>query len=95
MGHMMCVVPPVCFNIIEFHHVDQVKHQFGGKQPVLAAPVNIDRFLTTTGWGKNVWWPTKLWEWYDGWRARFEEGHRISIQPFTDYRPTQEYWNWF
>ncbi|RYR51327.1 hypothetical protein Ahy_A06g026346 [Arachis hypogaea] len=80
--------PLVCLNIVEFHQVDLVKRQFNGEQHVPSAPVNVDRFLTSTGWGKDVWWPGKLDEWYAGWTACFAEGHRISIQPCFDYRPT-------
>ncbi|QHO00522.1 uncharacterized protein DS421_13g407160 [Arachis hypogaea] len=88
----MSVVPLVCFNEVEFYHADRVKSQFNGEQPVPRDPVNVDNFLTTTGRGEDFWWPTKLREWYDRWRARFREGYRISIQPCLDYRPTQEYW---
>ncbi|QHN96141.1 uncharacterized protein DS421_18g615850 [Arachis hypogaea] len=60
----MTVVTIVCFNIVEFHHVDQVKRQFGSKQPVPVNSVNVDRFLTTTRRGEDMWWPThhQLWE---------------------------------
>ncbi|RYR01165.1 hypothetical protein Ahy_B06g080011 [Arachis hypogaea] len=87
-GTWMSVVPLIGFNIVEFHHVDRVKRQFGSKQPVLRAPVNVDRFLTTTGRDEDVRWPTRHEQWYDGWRARFQDGYRISIQLFTNYRPT-------
>ncbi|RYR18770.1 hypothetical protein Ahy_B03g063381 [Arachis hypogaea] len=41
-GTCMSVVPFVCFNIVQFHHVDRVKRQFNGEQPVPGAPVNLD-----------------------------------------------------
>ncbi|RYR03530.1 hypothetical protein Ahy_B06g082554 [Arachis hypogaea] len=68
-GTWMSIVPLVCFNIVEFHHEDR---------PVAGVLVNVDRFLTSTGRGEDVWWPTKLWEWYDHFRDWFEEGHYRS-----------------
>lgn len=94
-GTWLSVVPLVCFNIVEFHHADRVKRQFNGEQPPPEPPVNVDRFLTTTGRGDDVWWPEKHSEWYDLWRARFAPGHRIVITACHDYRPTVEYWDWY
>ncbi|RYR34156.1 hypothetical protein Ahy_A10g048888 [Arachis hypogaea] len=56
----LSAVPIVCFNIFWFHHVDRVKQQFNGKQPVPGTPVNLDRYLTTTDRGEDVWWPKRL-----------------------------------
>ncbi|RYQ93003.1 hypothetical protein Ahy_B09g099260 [Arachis hypogaea] len=81
-GTWMSIAPLVYFNIVEFHHADRVKHQFGGKQPVFEDSVNVDRFLTSTRQREDVW-------------VLFKEGHRITIQPFTDDRPTLEYWAWY
>ncbi|KAL4337235.1 hypothetical protein AHAS_Ahas12G0089900 [Arachis hypogaea] len=95
VGGMDVRHPLVCFNIVEFHQVDRLKRQLNGEQPVLVTPVNVDRFLTSTGWGEDVWWPDRLEEWYASWMTHFAEGHRISIQPCFDYRPTWEYWDWW
>ncbi|QHO02618.1 uncharacterized protein DS421_13g425310 [Arachis hypogaea] len=48
-GTCMSVVPFVCFNIVQFHHVDRVKRQFNGEQPVPGAPVEcIEPPLSTS-----------------------------------------------
>ncbi|QHO27994.1 uncharacterized protein DS421_7g212800 [Arachis hypogaea] len=73
----MSIVPFVCFNIVEFYQADWVKRQFNGEQPMPRDPINIDKFLTTTDRGEDVWWPTKHQKWYDRWRTWFEEGHQI------------------
>ncbi|RYQ92419.1 hypothetical protein Ahy_B09g098643 [Arachis hypogaea] len=86
----LSVIPFVCFNIVEFHQSDRVKRQFGGEQTVPVNPVNVNRFLTIIGRGEDVWWPTKLREWYGAFKARFEVGHMITIQPIADDRPTLE-----
>ncbi|QHO24483.1 uncharacterized protein DS421_12g372600 [Arachis hypogaea] len=80
---------------VEFYQADRVKHQFGSEQPVPDDPVNVNRFLTTTGREEDVWWPTRLHEWYDSFRSRFEEGNMNSIQPTADDKPIQEYWVWY
>ncbi|RYR15419.1 hypothetical protein Ahy_B04g072169 [Arachis hypogaea] len=80
------VAPLVCFNIVEFHQADRMKRHFRGEQPIPGDPINVNKFLTTTGQGEDVWWPTRLQERYDGFRAQFEEGHMISIQPTSNDR---------
>ncbi|MED6196846.1 hypothetical protein PIB30_051126 [Stylosanthes scabra] len=52
------VVPIVCFNLVHMHHTNWVMRQFGADQPIHVDPVNVDAFLTTTGRGEDVWWPT-------------------------------------
>ncbi|QHO29545.1 uncharacterized protein DS421_8g225950 [Arachis hypogaea] len=91
-GTWMFIIPLVCFNIVEFYLSDRVKGHFNGEQLVFGDLVNVDMFLTTTGRGEDIWWPTKLCEWYDRWSAQFGEGDRISIQSCFNYRPTHEYW---
>ncbi|MED6192168.1 hypothetical protein PIB30_007700 [Stylosanthes scabra] len=49
------LVPIVCFNLVNMHHVDRVMRQLGPDQLVL---VNVDVFLTTTVRGEYVSWPT-------------------------------------
>ncbi|RYR58919.1 hypothetical protein Ahy_A05g024779 [Arachis hypogaea] len=68
--------------------------EFNGEQQVPGTPVNLDRYLTTTGRGEDVWWPLKLKEWYDMWHQRFESGRRITVQHTFDTRPTLEYYDW-
>ncbi|QHO02430.1 Serine/threonine protein phosphatase 7 long form isogeny [Arachis hypogaea] len=94
-GTWISVVPLVFFNIVEFHHLDRVKRQFNGEQLVSGDPVNVDKFLDYNGPRRRRLVTYKLHEWYDRWRVRFGERHCISIQPCFDYRPTQEYWNWY
>ncbi|QHN85376.1 uncharacterized protein DS421_16g536900 [Arachis hypogaea] len=60
VGTWISVVSLVCFNIVEFHQVDRVKCQFDGEQLVPGAPVNVDRFQTSTGGDEDVWWPDRL-----------------------------------
>ncbi|RYR63749.1 hypothetical protein Ahy_A04g021510 [Arachis hypogaea] len=84
------VVPLVCFNFVEFHHVDRVKRQFGSDQQIPEDPVNVDKYLSTTARGDDVWWPEVLREWYDRWRARHQPCHMITITPEPN-RLTQEY----
>ncbi|QHO21663.1 uncharacterized protein DS421_11g348690 [Arachis hypogaea] len=94
-GTWLSAVPLVCFNIVRFHHVDRVNQQFNREQPVPGIPVNLDRYLTTTGHGEDVWWPERLQEWYDGWRQRFEPGRRIIVHHTFDTRPTSKYYDWW
>ncbi|RYQ92291.1 hypothetical protein Ahy_B09g098476 [Arachis hypogaea] len=78
-GTWLSAVPLVCFIIVRFHHVDRVKRQY----------------LTTTGRGKDVWWPERLQQWYDRWRQRFDPGRRITVHHTFDTRPTREYYDWW
>ncbi|QHO28689.1 uncharacterized protein DS421_7g218880 [Arachis hypogaea] len=94
-GTWLLAVSIVCFNIVRFHQVDRVKRQFNGEQPVPGIPVNLDRYLTTTGHGEDVWWPERLQQWYDGWRQRFEPGPRITVHHTFDTRPTGKYYDWW
>ncbi|RYR05468.1 hypothetical protein Ahy_B06g085333 [Arachis hypogaea] len=94
-GTWLSTVPLVCFNIVRFHHVDRVKRKFNGEQQVLGTPVNLDRYLTTTGRGEDVWWPERLQQWYDDWTQRLDPGRRITVHHTFDTRPTREYYNWW
>ncbi|MED6176822.1 hypothetical protein PIB30_091943 [Stylosanthes scabra] len=58
-------VPVVCFNFVHMHHVDRVLRQYGGEQPVPRAPVDVMRFMSSTGRGDDVWWPERLATWYE------------------------------
>ncbi|MED6131667.1 hypothetical protein PIB30_011818 [Stylosanthes scabra] len=60
----------VCFNFVGMHHIDRVIRQYGGEQPIPRHPVDVTRFMNTTARGDDVWWPTRLQTWYDGWRRR-------------------------
>ncbi|QHN97158.1 uncharacterized protein DS421_18g625000 [Arachis hypogaea] len=82
-GTWLSAVPLVCFNIVRFHHVDRVKWQFNGE------------YLTTTSRRKDVWWPERLQQWYNGWRQRFDPGRRITVHHTFDTRPTDEYYDWW
>ncbi|MED6187822.1 hypothetical protein PIB30_116749 [Stylosanthes scabra] len=89
------VVPLVCFNFVEFHHVDRVKKQLGLDQEIPKDPVNVDKYLSKTARGDDVWWPKVLCEWYDKWRARHQPDYMITITPKPDPQPTQEYFSWW
>ncbi|RYR07717.1 hypothetical protein Ahy_B05g075133 [Arachis hypogaea] len=58
----LSVVPLVFFNIMEFYQPNRVKRQFKGEQLVPVDSVNVDWFLTSTGRGEDVRWPTRLHE---------------------------------
>ncbi|MED6201646.1 hypothetical protein PIB30_097090, partial [Stylosanthes scabra] len=60
----LATVPIVLFMYVRFHHVDRVKGQFGGEQPVPLHPVNLDGFLGATARGDDRWWPKELAYWY-------------------------------
>ncbi|RYR02536.1 hypothetical protein Ahy_B06g081334 [Arachis hypogaea] len=45
---------------LRWDEVDRVKCQFDGEQLVPGAPVNVDRFQTSTGGDEDVWWPDRL-----------------------------------
>ncbi|MED6162096.1 hypothetical protein PIB30_067130 [Stylosanthes scabra] len=60
------------------HHVDRVLRQYGGEQPVPRAPVDVTRFMSSTGRGDDVWWPERLATWYEGWRAAARHGRFLS-----------------
>ncbi|MED6209816.1 hypothetical protein PIB30_058296 [Stylosanthes scabra] len=62
------IVPVVCFNYVHMHHVDRVLRQYGGEQPVPRAPVDVTRYMSSTGRGEDVWWPERLSTWYNAWR---------------------------
>ncbi|MED6135217.1 hypothetical protein PIB30_044206 [Stylosanthes scabra] len=47
------VVPIVYFMYVQMHHVDRVKIQLGGEQPILEDPVNLDRFLDVSARGED------------------------------------------
>ncbi|RYR09937.1 hypothetical protein Ahy_B05g078385 [Arachis hypogaea] len=94
-GTWLSAVPLVCSNIVWFHQVNRVKRQFNGEQQVSDTPVNLDRFLMSTSRGEDVWWPDRLADWYEGWRRRFDPGHRISIHHSFDTRLTREYYDWW
>ncbi|MED6172487.1 hypothetical protein PIB30_050533 [Stylosanthes scabra] len=57
------VVPIVCFMYVRMHHVDRVKRQLGGKQPVPEDPINMDGYLDVSARGEVQWWPTKHEDW--------------------------------
>ncbi|MED6159390.1 hypothetical protein PIB30_041958 [Stylosanthes scabra] len=65
----LATVPIVLFMYVRFHHVDRVKRQFGGEQPVPLDPVNLDEFLGAMARGDNRWWPDELAYWYGFWRS--------------------------
>ncbi|MED6187565.1 hypothetical protein PIB30_077675 [Stylosanthes scabra] len=86
----------VLFMYVMFHHVDRVKRQFGGEQPVPLEPVNLDGFLGTTARGDDRWWPDELAYWYGFWRNRMSRNHQIQIVPTRHPGwPSREYTDWW
>ncbi|MED6195636.1 hypothetical protein PIB30_039789 [Stylosanthes scabra] len=63
-------LPVVCFNFVHMHHIDRVIRQYGGEQPVPRLPVDVTRYMSSTGRGDDVWWPQRLSTWYEGWQRR-------------------------
>ncbi|MED6179283.1 hypothetical protein PIB30_115701, partial [Stylosanthes scabra] len=59
-------VPVVCFNFVHMHHIDRVIRQYGGEKPVPRLPVDVTRYMASTGRGDDVWWPQRLSTWYEG-----------------------------
>ncbi|MED6146700.1 hypothetical protein PIB30_036936 [Stylosanthes scabra] len=76
---------------VHMHHVDRVLRQYGGEQPVPRVPVDLTRFMTSTGRGEDRWWPDYLSTWYAGWQARGSRDVLVTIHECRDYRGTQEY----
>ncbi|RYR33328.1 hypothetical protein Ahy_A10g047904 [Arachis hypogaea] len=62
--------------------------QFNGKQQLPGIPVDLDRYLTSTGRGEDVWGPERRYEWYKGWRKRFDPDRRITVHHTFDTRTT-------
>ncbi|MED6158954.1 hypothetical protein PIB30_037763 [Stylosanthes scabra] len=77
------VVPLLLFMYARFHHVDQVKRQFGSEQPIPADPVNLDGFFTVSARGDDKWWPNELQYWYELWNNRRAGEHQIQIVQTT------------
>ncbi|MED6200791.1 hypothetical protein PIB30_088676 [Stylosanthes scabra] len=91
------VVPIVCFNLVHMHHVDRVMRQLGADQSIPVDLVNVDAFLTTTGKGEDVWWPTHRTNraWYESWMRHATDPVVIQIFPKPDFRGNQEYLDWW
>ncbi|MED6213232.1 hypothetical protein PIB30_091195 [Stylosanthes scabra] len=81
---------------VRFHHVDRVKRQFGGEQPVPLTPVNLDGFLGATARGDDRWWPDELAYWYGFWHNQMSRDHQIQIMPTRHPGwPSREYTDWW
>ncbi|MED6158948.1 hypothetical protein PIB30_037757 [Stylosanthes scabra] len=89
------VVPVVCFNFVGMHHIDRVIRQYGGEQPIPRHPVDVTRFMNTTARGDDVWWPTRLQTWYDGWRRRRSPEVMVTVHAYGDPRGTRQYYDWY
>ncbi|MED6180819.1 hypothetical protein PIB30_013902 [Stylosanthes scabra] len=88
-------VPVVCFNFVGMHHIDRVIRQYGGEQPVPRHPVDVTRFMNNTARGDDVWWPTRLQTWYDGWGRRRSPEVMITVHACGDQRGTRQYYDWY
>ncbi|MED6209223.1 hypothetical protein PIB30_052650 [Stylosanthes scabra] len=81
-------VPVVCFNFVHMHHIDRVIKQYGGEQPVPRLPVDVTKYMSSTGHGDDVWWPQRLSTW------RSPEV-LVTVHFGGDPRGTQQYYEWF
>ncbi|MED6125420.1 hypothetical protein PIB30_068380 [Stylosanthes scabra] len=88
-------VPVVCFNCVRMHHIDRVIRQYGGEQLVPQLPVDVTRYMSSTGRGDDVWWPDRLSTWYDGWRRRRSPEVLVTVHFGGDPRGTQQYYEWY
>ncbi|MED6213696.1 hypothetical protein PIB30_095807 [Stylosanthes scabra] len=88
-------VPVVCFNFVHMHHIDRVIRQYGGEQHIPRLPVGVTRHMSSTGHGDDVWWPTRLHTWYDGWRRRRSPEVLVTVHFRGDPRGTRQYYEWF
>ncbi|MED6117930.1 hypothetical protein PIB30_114604 [Stylosanthes scabra] len=83
-------VPVVCFNFVHMHHIDRVIRQYGDEQPVPRLPVDVTRYMASTGRGDDVWWPQRLSTWYEGWPEVL-----VTVHGGGDPRGHQQYYEWF
>ncbi|MED6202796.1 hypothetical protein PIB30_109211, partial [Stylosanthes scabra] len=88
-------VPVVCFNFVHMHHIDRVIRQYGGEQPVPRLPVDVTRYMSSTGRGDDVWWPQGLSTWYEGWQRRRSPEVLVTVHGGGDPRGHQQYYEWF
>ncbi|MED6227305.1 hypothetical protein PIB30_112294 [Stylosanthes scabra] len=88
-------VPVVCFNFVHMHHIDRVIRQYGGEQPVPRLPVDVTRYMASTGRGDDVWWPQRLSMWYEGWQRRRSPEVLVTVHGGGDPRGHQQYYEWF
>ncbi|MED6152201.1 hypothetical protein PIB30_089587, partial [Stylosanthes scabra] len=49
-------VPVVCLNFVHMHHIDRVIRQYGGEQPVPRLPVDVTRYMSSTGRGDDQYY---------------------------------------
>ncbi|MED6206862.1 hypothetical protein PIB30_030633 [Stylosanthes scabra] len=73
----LATVPIVPFMYVRFRHIDRVKGQFGGEQPVPLHPVNLDGFRGARGddrWEYTQWWAVAC-------RQRFLTQDRLLQDP--------------
>ena len=68
-----CVVPLICFQVVEWHQPDRVMRQFGMQQPISGPVMQPDNIHGVTFRGKEG----KNWSWLlqpalDEWNSRYE-----------------------
>ncbi|MED6226824.1 hypothetical protein PIB30_107534, partial [Stylosanthes scabra] len=85
-------VPVACFNFVHMHHIDRVIRQYGGEQPVPRLPVDVTRYMSSTGRGDDVWWPQRLSTWYEGWQRRRSPEVLVTVHGGGDPRGHQQYY---
>ncbi|MED6113627.1 hypothetical protein PIB30_072627 [Stylosanthes scabra] len=64
-------------------------------EPVLRLPVDVTRYMSSTGRGDDVWWPQRLSTWYEGWQRRRSPEVLVTVHFGGDPRGTQQYYEWF
>ncbi|QHO41881.1 Serine/threonine protein phosphatase 7 long form isogeny [Arachis hypogaea] len=74
--------------------VDEVLHQFGGKQGPPNPPLNIDTFYRQSTRNDDGWWPVRLSEWFEVWANRRTDAYRLRIDHVDTLRPSQDCYRW-
>ncbi|MED6138163.1 hypothetical protein PIB30_071669 [Stylosanthes scabra] len=98
MGLILYGTQPDCGHITSWimcksNWVDRVMRQLGADQPIPMNPVNVDAFLTITGRGEDILWPTHRTTraWYESWMRHTTDSVVIQIIPEPNFRGNREY----
>ncbi|MED6160216.1 hypothetical protein PIB30_049256 [Stylosanthes scabra] len=57
--------------------------------------MDVTRFITSTAREDDVWWPTRLQIWYNGWRRRRSPEVMVTVHAGGDPRGTRQYYDWY
>ncbi|MED6117579.1 hypothetical protein PIB30_111305, partial [Stylosanthes scabra] len=64
-------------------------------EPVPRLPVDVTRYMSSTGREDDMWWPQRLSTWYEGWQRRRSPEVLVTVHFGEDPRGTQQYYEWF